>query len=68
MALTEPPLAAFNDEAPPGARARNLALGIGGVILTVIFLVAGYVILADKASPIPKPWSSASPPRTPMTS
>ena len=55
MALTEPPLAAFNDEAPPGARARNLAIGIGGVILTVVFLVAGYVILADKASPIPKP-------------
>lgn len=55
MALTEPPLAAFNDEAPPEARARNLALGIGGVILTVVFLVAGFVILADKASPIPKP-------------
>ena len=55
MALTEPPLAAFNDKTPPEARARNLALGIGGVILTVVFLVAGYVILADKASPIPKP-------------
>jgi alpha-glucoside transport system permease protein len=55
VALTEPPLAALNDEAPPEARARNLALGIGGVILTVAFLVAGFVILADKASPIPKP-------------
>ncbi|MGZ8562089.1 MAG: carbohydrate ABC transporter permease [Candidatus Limnocylindria bacterium] len=55
MALTEPPLAAFTDEAPPEARARNLALGIGGVILTVAFLVAGYVILADRTSPIPKP-------------
>jgi len=55
MALTEPPLAAFDDEAPPEGRARKLALGIGGVILTVVFLVAGYVILADKASPIPKP-------------
>ena len=53
--MTEPPLAAFNDEAPPEARARNLALGIGGVILSVAFLVAGFVILADKASPIPKP-------------
>lgn len=55
MALTEPPVIAFGEETPPESRARNLALGVGGVILTVAFLVAGYLILADRASPIPKP-------------
>lgn len=55
MTLTEPPVVAFTEETPPESRGRNLALGIGGVILTLAFLVAGYVILADKASPIPKP-------------